>query len=103
MTRELELTLRTILMRDPELEPVRIDRAINFLNDRLSHDPAEMEVVRFQDAMALLGVGKRTIMKYVKTGRLRPIYGCGSRAIGVSRKSIMALTSPHVSRKAAHT
>lgn len=99
LTRDMEMTLRTILSRDPELDPVRIDRAIDLLNGRLNREIADLEVVKSRDAMALLGVSERTLRDYVKKGILRPVYGCGNRAIGVSRKSLSAFARPRAERK----
>ena len=49
--------------------------------------------VRFEDAIDILKVSRRTLRHYLDTGYLDRVYGGGCRAIGVSRESLLRFMS----------
>lgn len=90
MNREQENTLRSILALDQSVDPERIDRAMRILKG----DPLETSdmdsVISYAETMRRLGISRVTLHRYCKRGLLTPLYGCSSRARGISRQSLNA-------------
>ena len=55
--------------------------------------------IRFKDAQELLKVSRRTLSYYIDNGYLDRVYGCGCRAIGVSRESLFKFVNRRVVRR----
>jgi len=58
-----------------------------------------VHTVKFCDAMDLLKVSRRTLTYYLDHGYLDRVYGCGHRALGVSRESLLRFMNRRVVRR----
>ena len=54
--------------------------------------------MKFKDASELLKVTQRTLRYYLSCGYLERVYGCGERALGISRESLFRFQTRRVVR-----
>ncbi len=83
---------------DGEIPKDRIEKALDVLRGGGDGEDDLIHTVRFADVVKILGVSRRTITYYVEHGYLDAVYGCGKRAIGVTRDSIMRFVNRRVVR-----
>ena len=96
MTPQTEMTLRSLLAMDHEVRQELVERAVDALHHRNEPERELTQVIRYKDAMKLLGVSRDTINYYVRHGHLERVYGCGrQRALGISKESYVRFTSRH--------
>ncbi len=98
MKQETELAVRSVLTMDGEIPKDRVEKALDVLRGGGDGEDDLIHTVRFTDVVKILGVSRRTITYYVEHGYLDAVYGCGKRAIGVTRASIMRFVNRRVVR-----
>ena len=99
MKTETENAIRSIASLDPGISPTVIDRVIDIMKGISEESENLIHVVRYNDALELLKVSRRTLSYYVDHGYLDRVYGCGCRAIGVSRESLLRFLNRRVVRR----
>ena len=99
MKQETENAIRSIASLDPELSATMVERAIDIMHGRSDESEAFIHNVRFCDAQELLKVSRRTLSYYVDHGYLDRVYGCGHRALGISRESLLRFMNRRVVRR----
>ena len=99
MKPETEMAVRGVLMMDADIAKENIERALDVLRGKVGADDDLVHIIRFDDAMDLLKVSRRTLTYYLDKGHLDRVYGCGHRALGVSRESLLRFTSRRVVRR----
>ena len=90
---ETETAVRSIVSIDDEVTKEMAERAINLLRGNCPEQEVIIHNVRFEDAIDILKVSRRTLRHYLDTGYLDRVYGGGCRAIGVSRESLLRFMS----------
>ena len=90
---ETETAVRSIVSIDDEVTKEMAERAINLLRGNCPEQEVIIHNVRFEDAIDILKVSRRTLRHYLDTGHLDRVYGGGCRAIGVSRESLLRFMS----------
>ena len=96
MTPQTEMTFRSLLAMDQEVRQELVERAVDARHLRLVRQRELSQVIRYKDAMKLLGVSRDTINYYVRHGHLERVYGCGrQRALGISKASYVRFTTRH--------
>ena len=83
---------------DPEVTREMLERAIDILRGRARSDEDMIHTIKFKDAAELLKVCPRTLIYYLDNGYLDRVYGCGQRALGVSRESLLRFMTRRVVR-----
>ena len=96
MKPETETAVRSIVMFDSEVTRENLERAIDILRGKVSSDEDLIHNIRFCDAQELLKVSRRTLSYYIDHGYLDRVYGCGERALGVSRESLLRFMNRRV-------
>ena len=99
MKQETENAIRSIASLDPELSTAMVERAIDLLKGRSEECEDFINNIRFRDAQELLKVSDRTLRYYLAHGYLDRVYGCGQRAIGISRESLLRFMNRRVVRR----
>ena len=84
---------------DADVTKESLERAIDILRGRAGSDEDMVHTVKFKDAAELLKVCQRTLIYYLDCGYLDRVYGCGNRALGVSRESLLRFMNRRVVRK----
>ncbi len=98
MKPETEMTVRAILGADKSVDAGCIDKVIDMLHNDGNSMMDMIHVVRFKDAMDILRVHRMTLQYYLNNGYLDRVYGCGKRALGVSRESLLKFINRRVIR-----
>lgn len=99
MKTETENAIRSIASLDPEVSATMIDRVIEIMKGTSKESESLIHVIRYNDALELLKVSRRTLSYYVDKGYLDRVYGCGCRSIGVSRESLLRFLNRRVVRR----
>ena len=99
MKAETETLLRNIISLDPEITKENAEKAIDIMRGKVSSDEDLIHTIKFCDAMDLLKVCRRTLTYYLDHGYLDRVYGCGHRALGVSRESLLRFMNRRVVRR----
>ena len=99
MKTETENAIRSIASLDPEVSATMIDRVIEMMKGTSMESESLIHVIRYNDALELLKVSRRTLSYYVDKGYLDRVYGCGCRSIGVSRESLLRFMNRRVVRR----
>lgn len=99
MTKQTEQSIRSILALDNEIDKSRIDRAITIMKGEAERPSDLCRVVRYKEAMRLLGVKRSTVQSYIRRGYLTRVL-TGSRAIGVTSDSLDEFLRPRIVSKA---
>ena len=99
MKTETENAIRSIASLDPEVSITMIDRVIELMKGKSAESENLIHVVKYSDAIELLKVSRRTLSYYLDNGYLDRVYGCGCRAIGVSRESLFKFVNRRVVRR----
>lgn len=99
MKQETENAIRSIASLDPEISTAMVDRAIDLMHGRSGESEAFIHNVKFSDAQDLLKVSRRTLSYYLDHGYLDRVYGCGHRALGISRESLLRFMNRRVVRR----
>lgn len=99
MTKQTEQSIRSILALDDEIDKSRIDRAITIMKGEAERPSDLCRVVRYKEAMRLLGVKRSTVQSYIRRGYLTRVL-TGSRAIGVTSDSLDEFLRPRIVSKA---
>ena len=99
MKTETENAIRSIASLDPEVSATMIDRVIEIMKGTSMESESLIHVIRYNDALELLKVSRRTLSYYVDNGYLDRVYGCGCRSIGVSRESLLRFLNRRVVRR----
>lgn len=98
MKNETETAVRSILSMDAEVTKECLERAIDVLRGKAESDEDMVHTIKFCDALDLLKVCRRTLTYYLDHGYLERVYGCGHRALGVSRESLLRFMNRRVVR-----
>lgn len=98
MTKQTEQSIRSILALDDEIDMSRIDRAITIMKGEAERPSDLCRVVRYKEAMRLLGVKRSTVQSYIRRGYLTRVL-TGSRAIGVTEDSLDEFLRPRIVHK----
>lgn len=98
MTKQDEQCLLSILSLDEEIDKSRIDRAIAIIKGEAERPSDLCRVIRYKEAMRLLGVKRSTIQSYIRRGYLTRVLA-GSRAIGVTSNSLDAFRQRRIVHK----
>ncbi|MBQ3808226.1 MAG: hypothetical protein II840_09760 [Kiritimatiellae bacterium] len=93
MKPETEIAVRGVLMMDADITKENVERALDVLRGKADGEEIIIHNVRFEDAIDILKVSRRTLRHYLDTGYLDRVYGGGCRAIGVSRESLLRFMS----------
>ena len=96
---ETENAIRSIVTMDADVTKEALERAIDILRGKVESDEDFVHNVRFCDAQELLKVSRRTLSYYVDHGYLDRVYGCGHRALGISRESLLRFMNRRVVRR----
>ena len=99
MKTETENAIRSIASLDPEVSITMIDRVIELMKGKSAESENLIHVVKYSDAIELLKVSRRTLSYYLDNGYLDRVYGCGHRALGVSRESLLRFMTRRVVRR----
>ena len=99
MKSETETLIRNIISLDPEVAKENLERAIDIMRGKVESDEDLIHNIRFKDAQELLKVSRRTLSYYIDHGYLDRVYGCGDRALGVSRESLLRFMNRRVVRR----
>ena len=78
---------------------MQIERAIDIMRGKISSDEKLRHTIRFKDAIDLLKVSRRTLTYYLDHGYIDRVFGCGHRALGVSRESLLRFMNRRVVRR----
>ncbi len=95
---ETENAIRSIVTMDAEVTKDALEHAIDILRGKACSDGDLLHVVKFKDASDLLKVTQRTLRYYLSCGYLERVYGCGERALGISRESLFRFQTRRVVR-----
>jgi len=101
MKPETETAIRSIVTFDSEVTRENLERAIDIMRGKISSDEELVHTIRFKDAIDLLKVSRRTLTYYLDHGYIDRVYGCGCRALGVSRESLLRFMNRRVVRKSS--
>lgn len=83
-----ENTIKSIFAVDETIPKDRIDGAIRILRGDYIPETKPIQVLRFAEVAALLGVSRRSVTNYIQAGHLDLVYGSGAtRAYGVTMDS----------------
>ena len=102
-----EAAIRAVLAADGSFDDSTIETAVKIMRGvdtgTGTGDEKPEQVLRFAEAVRLLGVSRRTVTNYVSRGLLDLVYGCGKRAaLGISMSSynrfIHSRTEDHTAR-----
>ena len=96
MRLETENAIRSIATTDPELTKETLEHAIDILRGKAQTEEDIIHSVKYSDAIEILQVSRRTLSYYLDHGYLDRVYGCGCRAIGVSRESLFKFVNRRV-------
>ena len=96
MRLETENAIRSIATTDPELTKETLEHAIDILRGKAQTEEDIIHSVKYSDAIEILQVSRRTLSYYLDNGYLDRVYGCGCRAIGVSRESLFKFVNRRV-------
>ena len=96
MKTETEMAVRSIVATDPNVTNEMLEHAIDILRGRIDGDEGLIHTIKIKDAAELLQVEPRTVVYYLDMGYLDRVYGCKSRAIGLSRESLMRFMTRRV-------
>ena len=99
MKPETETAVRSIVMIDSEVTRENLERAIDIMRGKISSEEELIHTVRFNDAIDLLKVSRRTLSHYIDHGYLDRVFGCGCRALGVSRESLLRFMNRRVVKR----
>ena len=88
-------------MFDSEVTKENLERAIDIMRGKVSSDEDLIHTIKFCDAMDLLKVSRRTLTYYLDHGYIDRVFGCGYRALGVSRESLLRFMNRRVVRRAS--
>ena len=99
MKSETETLIRNVVSLDPEVAKENLERAIDIMRGKVESDEDLIHNIRFKDAQDLLKVSRRTLSYYIDHGYLDRVYGCGDRALGVSRESLLRFMNRRVVRR----
>lgn len=99
MRLETENAIRSIATTDPELTKETLEHAIDILRGKAQSEEDIIHSVKYSDAIEILQVSRRTLSYYLDHGYLDRVYGCGCRAIGVSRESLLRFVNRRVVRR----
>ena len=99
MKPETETAVRSIVMIDSEVTRENLERAIDIMRGKISSDEELVHTIRFKDAIDLLKVSRRTLTYYLDHGYIDRVFGCGCRALGVSRESLLRFMNRRVVRR----
>ena len=99
MKTETETLVRSIVSMDAEVTKESLERAIDILRGRVESDEDFVHNIKFRDAQDLLKVSRRTLSYYLDHGYLDRVYGCGHRALGISRESLLRFMNRRVVRR----
>ena len=99
MKSETETLIRNIISLDPEVAKENLERAIDIMRGKVESDEDLIHNIRFKDAQDLLKVSRRTLSYYIDHGYLDRVYGCGDRALGVTRESLLRFMNRRVVRR----
>ena len=99
MKTETETAVRSIVSMDPGVTKEMMEHAIDILRGKVQSDEDMIHTVKFKDAADLLKVCQRTLIYYLDNGYLDRVYGCGHRALGVSRESLLRFMTRRVVRR----
>ena len=86
-------------MIDSEVTRENLERAIDIMRGKISSDEELVHTIRFKDAIDLLKVSRRTLTYYLDHGYIDRVFGCGCRALGVSRESLLSFMNRRVVRR----
>ena len=86
-------------MIDSEVTRENLERAIDIMRGKISSDEELVHTIRFKDAIDLLKVSRRTLTYYLDHGYIDRVFGCGCRALGVSRESLLRFMNRRVVRR----
>lgn len=101
MKPETETAVRSIIMIDSEVTRENLERAIDIMRGKMSSDEELIHTIRFKDAIDLLKVSRRTLTYYLDHGYIDRVFGCGHRALGVSRESLLRFMNRRVVRRSS--
>ena len=101
MKPETETLVRNVVAMDADVTKENLERAIDILRGKVSSDEDLIHNIRFCDAQELLKVSRRTLSYYIDHGYLDRVYGCGERALGVSRESLLRFMNRRVVKRSA--
>ena len=99
MKPETETAVRSIVMIDSEVTRENLERAIDIIRGKISSDEELVHTIRFKDAIDLLKVSRRTLTYYLDHGYIDRVFGCGCRALGASRESLLRFMNRRVVRR----
>ncbi len=99
MKSETETLIRNVVSLDPEVAKENLERAIDIMRGKVESDEDLIHNIRFKDAQDLLKVSRRTLSYYIDHGYIDRVYGCGDRALGVSRESLLRFMNRRVVRR----
>ena len=99
MKMETETAVRSIVSMDAEVSKENLERAIDIMRGKVESDEDLIHNIRSKDAQELLKVSRRTLSYYIDNGYLDRAYGCGDRALGVSRESLLRFMTRRVVKR----
>lgn len=99
MKNETETLIRNVVSLDPEVTKENLERAIDIMRGKVESDEDFVHNIKFRDAQELLKVSRRTLSYYLDHGYLDRVYGCGHRALGISRESLLRFMNRRVVRR----
>ena len=99
MRLETENAIRSIATTDPELTKEVLEHAIDIHRGKVQSNEDIIHSVKYSDAIEIHKISKRTLAYYLDHGYLDRVYGCGCRAIGVSRESLLRFVNRRVVRR----
>jgi len=93
-----ETSVRQLLSLDETISPSDIEPALAMLKGRPTSVDDLVHVLRYKDAMQMLGVTRDGLNYYIRMGYLDRVFGSGDRAIGISFESYHRFTTRRASR-----
>ena len=99
MKPETETAVRSIVSMDADVTKENLERAIDIMRGKVQSDEDLIHNIKFCDAVELLKVSRRTLSYYIDHGYLDRVYGCGGRALGISRESLLRFMNRKVVRR----
>lgn len=88
MKQQTAETLKSILAFEPELSGDQIQRALEIMDRSLDPNSRPFSIIRYKEAMSLLGVSHSTLINLINKGLFTRAYGSGSKlALGITAES----------------
>ena len=99
MKPETETAVRSIVMIDSEVTRENLERAIDIMRGKISSDEELVHTIRGGGGGGGGGGSRRTLTYYLDHGYIDRVFGCGCRALGVSRESLLRFMNRRVVRR----